>query len=66
MANDGKLPRKSNEAQRDATAPRHVYPEPLTEEDLAAMDDTLPDEVTAVFLRWLETGDPLLQEVRGA
>jgi hypothetical protein len=37
--------------------PAHVYPESLTEDDVAAMGTALPDEVTAAHLRWLETGE---------
>ena len=57
MASPGEGALKSDKARQEAAAPRHVYPEPLTEEDLAAMDEVLPDEVTAAHLRWLETGE---------
>jgi hypothetical protein len=57
MADPGEPARKPDENRRDATVPHHVYPEPLTQEDLDAMDGTLPDDVTAAHLRWLETGE---------
>ena len=57
MANQGERARKSNPAQGDVMGPRHVYPEPLTQADLDAMDRVLPDDVTAAHLRWLETGE---------
>lgn len=44
----------------DVKRPMYRYPEPLTEQDLAEMDQILDIDVEA-FLRWLESGaeDPV-------
>jgi hypothetical protein len=53
-----------SDAARDAEpttgGPRYAFPEPLSAEDLEAMGEVLPDDVTAAHLHWLETeeGDP--------
>jgi hypothetical protein len=36
---------------------QYPYPEELTVVELAALEQALPDDVTAHHLRWLETGE---------
>jgi hypothetical protein len=57
MARTNQPPQATDETQREIARSRFRYPEPLTQEDLEAMDHPLPDDVTAAHLRWLETGE---------
>ena len=57
MAHLGDPAPNPNEPWQAPAATRYVYPKPLTQDDLEAMDGVLPDDVTAAHLRWLETGE---------
>ncbi len=57
MASTSPSPDAARNAQPGGDGPRYAFPEPLTAEDLEAMDGVLPDAMTAAHLRWLETGE---------
>ena len=50
-------PKPSSPTAVTPSRPRFAYPEPLAAEDVAQMDEVLPAEQAAAFLRWLETGE---------
>ena len=49
-------PKPSSPTAVTPSRPRFAYPEPLTAEELAEMDEVLDVDGEA-FLRWLETGE---------
>jgi hypothetical protein len=46
------------EPVRESMAPRFRYPDPLTPEDLQAMDELLPDRPTEAILQWIAGEGP--------